>query len=112
MTAAASPASMLGLISTTVNFVAISLFHPDSSPALHRDDTPHSNSTAMHTRVHMTAGACDARALTASPGVREITTALTADECASMARLMRCAVACASQSLDMYLTAAASEKRG
>ena len=34
------------------------------------------------------------------PGMREITTALTAFECAKTARLMRCAVAWASQSLD------------
>lgn len=38
-----------------------------------------------------------------APGVSEKTTALTADECDKTARLMRCAVAWASQSLDMYL---------
>jgi hypothetical protein len=38
-----------------------------------------------------------------APGVSEKTTALTAEECDKTARLIRCAVAWASQSLDMYL---------
>ena len=38
-----------------------------------------------------------------APGVSEMMMAVTALECDNTARLMRCAVACASQSLDAYL---------